>query len=59
MKRTELVASLTEQVSANVEKIAIPDSKLEAFYVASYLPVIADSLASIADSLEILSKRET
>lgn len=56
MNRTELVASLTEQVSNNVEKIAISDSKIEAYYVASYLPVIADCLASIADSLEILTK---
>lgn len=57
MNRTELVASLTEQVSGNLEKIAITDSKIEAYYVASYLPVIADCLASIADSLEILSQR--
>ena len=56
MKRTELVASLTEQVTDNVEKMATSDSKIEAFYLASYLPVIADCLASIADSLEILTK---
>lgn len=35
MNRTELVASLTQQVSNNVEKIAISDSKIEAYYVAS------------------------
>lgn len=49
---------MTKQVIDSVKASYIPADadKLLAFYVTSYLPIISDCLASIADSLEILTK---
>ena len=54
-ERVKLNEELTEQVIDGAQRFSGTD-KLLPFYLASYLPVIADCLASIADSLEILTK---
>ncbi len=53
-ERVKLNEEVTEQVIDNATKISA--DKLSAFYLASYLPIMSDCLASIADSLEILTK---
>ena len=53
-ERVKLNEEVTEQVMARVPQI--PDDKVLAFYFGSYLPIMSDCLASIADSLEILTK---
>lgn len=53
-ERVELNDEVTRQLIKNVDHIS--EDKLLAFYFASYLPIMSDCLASIADSLEILTK---
>lgn len=47
---------MTKKVIDSVRTTYIPADKLLAYYLTSYLPIISDSLASIADSLEVLTK---
>ena len=53
-ERVKLNDHVTEEVINNATKVSA--DKLLAFYFASYLPIMSDCLASIADSLEILTK---
>ena len=53
-ERVELNEAISKQVYEHVGKV--PSEKLSTFYLTSYLPIISDCLASIADSLEILTK---
>jgi hypothetical protein len=53
-ERVLLNEKVTEEVIESAANISA--DKLQAFYFASYLPLITDCLASIADSLEILTK---
>ncbi len=53
-ERVKLNEEMTKQVIDRATYI--PSDKILAFYFASYLPIMSDCLASIADSLEILTK---
>lgn len=53
-ERVELNEEVTKQIINSATNIS--SDKLLAFYFASYVPLISDCLASIADSLEILTK---
>ena len=53
-ERVKLNEEITEQVIDSARCVSA--DKLSALYLASYLPIISDCLASIADSLEILTK---
>ncbi len=53
-ERVKLNEEVTEQVIDSATRLSA--DKLLAFYFASYLPIMSDCLASIADSLEILTK---
>ena len=53
-ERVKLNEEVTEQVIDGATRV--PADKLSAYYLASYLPIMSDCLASIADSLEILTK---
>lgn len=57
MRKGERV-KLNEEITEKIIEIAtnVPPDHLLDYYLASYLPIISDSLASIADSLEILTK---
>lgn len=52
-ERVELNEALSKQVYEQAGNI--PSERLSAYYLMSYLPMISDCLASIADSLEILT----
>lgn len=54
-ERVQLNEEVTEQVMSNATRFSATDKLLD-FYLASYLPIMTDCLASIADSLEILTK---
>lgn len=53
-ERVELNEEVTKRVIGSYGDI--PADDLLPFYFASYLPIMSDCLASIADSLEILTK---
>ena len=53
-ERVKLNEEITDQVIDSATRLSA--DKLLAFYFASYLPIMSDCLASIADSLEILTK---
>lgn len=56
-ERVKLNEEVAEQVLDNAKCLpGLSADKLLAFYFASYLPIMSDCLASIADSLEILTK---
>lgn len=56
-KRVELNEEVTKQIIDLAPRISSED-RLLAFYLVSYLPIMSDCLASIADSLEILTKEK-
>lgn len=57
MRDSERVKLNREVSKELIEKIYnIPSDRVADSYIVSYLPIISDSLASIADSLEILTK---
>lgn len=53
-ERVKLNEEISEQVIDSAARL--PADKIQPLYLASYLPIISDCLASIADSLEILTK---
>ena len=55
-ERVTLNEEVTEQVMSNVALQLVTTDEMLAYYLASYLPIMSDCLASIADSLEILTK---
>ena len=56
-EHVKLNEEVTKKVLDSAKCIsALSSDKMLAFYLASYLPLMSDCLASIADSLEILSK---
>lgn len=57
MNRVKLVEDVIKNINGRVENIRLDD--IQAYYIASYLPIMVDCLASIADSLEkIADKKE-
>ena len=53
-ERVKLNEEVTKQVMDRATRV--PSVQLLDYYLASYLPIMSDCLASIADSLEILTK---
>ena len=53
-EHVELIKEITREVRTYMRES--PSTRPLEFYLLSYLPIISDSLASIADSLEILTK---
>lgn len=55
-ERVTLNEDITKQIIDKAKGSYIPSDHLLDYYLASYLPMMSDCLASIADSLEILTK---
>ena len=56
MNRVEIVEGVIKNVSDHVKDIS--PHNMQAYYLASYLPIMVDCLASIADSLEKIANKE-
>lgn len=56
MNRVKLAEDTIKNVTDHVKDIR-PDD-LQAYYIAAYLPIMVDCLASIADSLEKIANKE-
>lgn len=57
MNRVKLAEDTIKNVTDHVKDIRRPDD-LQAYCIASYLPIMVDCLASIADSLEKIANKE-
>lgn len=56
MNRVKLAEEVIENVSKGAKNLR-PDD-IQAYYTASYFPLMVDCLASIADSLEKIANKE-
>ena len=56
MNRVKLAEGVIKNVSDHAKDIS-PDN-MQAYYLASYLPIMVDCLASIADSLEKIASKD-
>ena len=56
MNRVELAEYVIKNATEHVKDIRHDD--LQTYYIAAYLPIMVDCLASIADSLEKIANKE-
>lgn len=58
MNRVKLAEEVIENVSKGAKNLRPDDIHIQAYYTASYFPLMVDCLASIADSLEKIADKE-